>query len=56
MFSGDTCPRHPRTLLELLSTTNEWRWYCPACDDRYNDAGVSMATGVRVKRAAQEAQ
>ena len=23
----------------LLSTTNEWRNYCPRCDIRYNDKG-----------------
>ncbi len=25
------------TELELLSTTNEWRRYCPKCDLRFND-------------------
>lgn len=39
---------------ELLSTTNEWRHYCPHCDLRYNDKG--QKTAIRTAKSGRNGQ
>lgn len=39
-MTADTCPRCARTWqggVDLLSTINEWKWYCTVCNIRFND-------------------
>ena len=35
---GPPCPKC-KVDGDLLSTTNEWKYYCPDCDIRYNEKG-----------------
>lgn len=37
MSSDKLCPKCGLHKSGLLATTNEWRWYCPECDIRFND-------------------
>lgn len=37
MNSEQRCPIHPNVNMWIMSTTNEWRLYCPECGKRYND-------------------
>lgn len=37
-MDGNKCPCCNRTS-HLLSTTNEWVYYCPDCDVRFNSKG-----------------
>ena len=41
-MDGDDCPIHKKPVW-LLSTTNEWRWYCRFCDERFNDTWETMS-------------
>lgn len=34
--SGLECPQCHARKTEYLSTTNEWIFYCPVCDSRFN--------------------
>jgi len=36
------CPKCNREESVLLATTNEWRYYCPDCDIRFNQYGVVL--------------
>ena len=36
-MDGPDCPIH-HTPMWLMSTINQWRYYCKACDQRYNEA------------------
>jgi len=35
-MDGRTCPRCGARDTHWLSTTNEWKYYCPHCDFRFN--------------------
>lgn len=37
MTTGIYCPNDPEKELDLLSTTNEWKYYCSKCDRRFNE-------------------
>ena len=31
------CPRCKECNTQLLATTNQWKYYCPKCDIRFNE-------------------
>jgi len=39
MNVSDPCPRCGNDNNHWLSTTNEWEYYCPKCDLRFNEKG-----------------
>jgi len=39
MFASKPCPKCQRQERDLLATLNEWKYYRPDCDRRYNEAG-----------------
>ena len=43
MNPGVNCPKcGDRDKTEWISTTNEWEYYCPTCDIRFNRKGEIM--------------
>ena len=41
-MDGPNCLVHSDTPMWLLSTFNQWKYYCPKCDRRYNEEFVPM--------------
>lgn len=43
-MDGEPCPIHKKPMW-LLSTWNQWKYYCKECDARYNKYMEKMGTG-----------
>lgn len=39
MNPGVACPQCRKKECHWLATTNEWKYYCPHCDIRFNERG-----------------
>lgn len=39
MDCGIPCPICKNENTQILATTNEWCYYCPKCDKRFNSKG-----------------
>lgn len=45
-MNGPDCPIHKKAM-QYLATFNQWKYYCPLCDKRYNDKYQTMGPDYR---------
>lgn len=46
MYIRDNCPKCKKLVeIQLLSTTNEWKYYAACCDIRFNAKGEILTLG-----------
>ncbi len=52
MKANERCPICASANIDLLSTSNEWRYYCGKCDRRFNSGGEVLGEADRAPKAA----
>ncbi len=43
VYLENKCPKGCKGSTHQLSTSNEWKYYCPLCDSRFNEDGQLLA-------------